>query len=297
MYSMEGRCVSVTCFDGSQHTCGFNCSSLLQNKQSSGNYTPRPQPRGPTPAELERDRVLTVHEWENLAFEAYQRDDYVSAASYYQKALEYDPYNVGLSENLSVSRLRIREAQERRVAEQRAAQRAAERRIAEQRLAEQKATEESQQAVNAVPQMVQVVTNPAIPGYLSSVNTALELVSLTPSLLILHPSPHVRAEAQKGLVEATLKKVTEASAVFALNQQLRKGKLEPMRWDTEAEKERKRQEALRHSKEVDGLRLKAFQEAEQQADALKETMLRSNVIGITPGPALSELLRMTTSKE
>ena len=119
------------------------------------------------------------------------------------------------------------------------------------------------------------------------------LISVTKALLLFHPSPHVRVEVQKLLVEETMIKITEAAAIFIINQQLGLGKLKPIHQDTEAEKETKKQEALRHSKKVESLRLQAHQEAREKAEALKESDLSGDKIRITPGPAMSQLLKVS----
>ena len=217
---------------------------------SQGNTVYYTQPAGPTAQELEQDRVYTVHEYNDMGYEAYERGDYNSAVIYFEEAIEYDPHNPALHDNLS------------------------------------KAQEKALEVLSAS-------TYISIPPYLTSVLTSLGLISIKPKLLLLHPSPHVRMEAQKLLVEETMKKITDAAATFVINQQLGLGKIEPMQWDTEAEKERKNEEVLSHSKKVENLRLQAHQEAKKKAEELKETDLNGESIQIIPGSAMSQLLKVS----
>jgi hypothetical protein len=133
---------------------------------------------------------------------------------------------------------------------------------------------------------------PSLVSYLSSMKTSLEVVSMTEFLFIFHPSPHVRAETQKLLVEKTLQQITNAAATFALNTQLKRDSFKPMRWDTDAEKRAKKQEAERYSKKVETLRLQAHEEAKSKAQGLEESDLGVEKIRITPGPALSQLIKV-----
>ena len=170
----------------------------------------------------------------------------MSAAEYFEKALDYDPYNPVLLDNLKDAEEKVRNT-----------------------------------------------PSPSFTSYLSSINTSLEIISVSQFLLLIHPSPNVRMEAQKLLVEKTLKQITDASATFVLNSQLKHGKLKPMRWDTEAEKQAKEEEAQRYSQKVENLKLQAHQEAKTKGQELKETELSGEKIKITPGPALSQLIKVS----
>jgi len=247
-YGLDGQCISVVCFDGSVHECGFDCSSLRSG--STGGGMPQ-QPQGPSKEELERQRVESTHEWNNMGAEAYERGDYNSAVIYFQEALKYDPHNPSLIDNLSAAR--------------------------------EKAITPSGSAVS-------------VPAYLSSVSTALELVSVTPGLLILHPSPYVREEAQRQLVEETLKTIANAAAEMVISENSRARSLGGLSWDTEAEKAAKLDEAERVSREVEGLRLSAHEEARMKAGALGAPELSgAGNIDIVPGPAMSQLIDASIS--
>lgn len=223
------------------------CNSQGSNWGNTEYYT---QPTGPSAQELEQDRIYNVHEYNDMGYDAYERGDYNSAVIYFEEAIEYDPHNPALHDNLAK--------------------------------AQKKALE-----------VLTTSTYISIPPYLTSVMTSLGLISIKSKLLLFHPSPHVRMEAQKLLVEETMKKITDAAATFVINQQLGMGTIEPFRWDTEAEKERKRQEVLRHSQEVEKLRLQAHQEAKKKAQELKESDLNGEYIQITPGSAMSQLLKVS----
>jgi len=248
-YGLDGQCISVVCFDGSVHACGFDCSALKSGSTGGGGVPQQPQ--GPSKEELERQRVESVHDWNDMGAEAYERGDYNSAVSYFQEALKYDPHNPSLIDNLAAAR--------------------------------EKAIAPSGSTIS-------------VPAYLSSVSTALELVSVTPALLILHPSPYVREEAQRQLVEETLKAVANAAAEMVISENGRAQSLSGLSWDTEAEKAAKLAEAERVSREVEGLRLSAHEEARMKAGALGAPELSgAGNIDIVPGPAMSQLIDASIS--
>jgi len=221
--------------------------SVCNNQSSTTYYT---QPTGPTAQELEQDRIYTVHEYNDMGYDAYERGDYSSAVIFFEEAIEYDPHNPALLDNLAK--------------------------------AEQKVLE-----------VLSTSTYISIPPYLTSLMKTLGIASISWKMMLLHPSPNVRMEAQKRLVEEALKKITEASAAFVLNQQLGLGEIEPFQWDTEAEKQRKRDEVVRHSQKVENLRLQAHEEATRKAQELKETDLNGQYIKIVPSTALSKLLKVS----
>ncbi|MBU1275273.1 MAG: bacterial transcriptional activator domain-containing protein [Proteobacteria bacterium] len=103
-------CISVTCFDGSNHPCGFDCRSLLPKvNRGTGKWTTvsPPQPKGPSPQELERLRGMALDEANETGIAAYNRGDYARAVAYFARALEYDPHNPNLQHNLKRARQRL----------------------------------------------------------------------------------------------------------------------------------------------------------------------------------------------
>ena len=135
-----------------------------------------------------------------------------------------------------------------------------------------------------------------VPNYLSSAEMSLmslDLVSATSSLLVFHPVPHVRAEAQKRMAKETMETITDLTARFIISESAKQGKLEPFQKDTEAEKAAKRRAARYDSLEVESLRLKAHKEAWEKSQMLNSSELQSGKnIRIVPGPAMSELLEI-----
>ncbi|MFH2128265.1 MAG: tetratricopeptide repeat protein [Pseudomonadota bacterium] len=103
-------CISVTCFDGSQHPCGFDCRSLLPKvNRPTGKWTTvtPAKPRGPSPQELERLRGMALDEANEIGIAAYSKGDYARAVAYFARALEYDPHNPTLQHNLKRARDRL----------------------------------------------------------------------------------------------------------------------------------------------------------------------------------------------
>lgn len=73
------------------------------------------RPAGPSPEEIERkreDMVLTLSE---EAVKAYQRGDWAAAVNYFRKALEYDPHNPALEEDLKKAHMRLTQANEQKI--------------------------------------------------------------------------------------------------------------------------------------------------------------------------------------
>ncbi len=130
--------------------------------------------------------------------------------------------------------------------------------------------------------------------YFSSLKTALEIVQLSPHLLILHPDPYVRMEAHKALVKDTMKTVAEAAAKFILSEHLNDQKLEPFEWESEKEKALRKQEAMRHSKYVAELFVKASTEAQykyQKLDLSKQP--NDKPVHIPTEKAMSQLIEIS----
>jgi len=116
-YGMNGKCVKVVCFDGSVHPCGFDCSSLIRNRQApvgskggTGTYIP-PGPSGPTPQQLEKEREERVEELNEKGLDAYERRDFATAAIYFREALAYNPHDPSLKHNLRRAEEKAREAE------------------------------------------------------------------------------------------------------------------------------------------------------------------------------------------
>lgn len=110
-------CIRVTCFDGSNHPCGFDCRSLLPKvNRGTGKWTTvsPPQPKGPSPQELERLRGMALDEANETGIAAYNKGDYARAVAYFARALEYDPHNPTLQHNLKRARDRLDEQDRRR---------------------------------------------------------------------------------------------------------------------------------------------------------------------------------------
>jgi len=93
------------------------------------------------------------------------------------------------------------------------------------------------------------------------------------------------------VLTGNFKKITEASAAFVLNQQLGMEEIEPFQWDTEAVKQRKMEEVVRHSQKVENLRLQTHIEASKQTQELEEIDLNGEFIQIIPGSAMSQLTK------
>lgn len=97
-------CISITCFDGSVHSCDFDCSTLVPSSGGGGGGTGgslRTIPSGPTAEEIERQKrwqqSYDLNEEGNSYFEAGNCE---KAAEYYRKALEIDPNRPVIRENL-----------------------------------------------------------------------------------------------------------------------------------------------------------------------------------------------------
>jgi hypothetical protein len=130
--------------------------------------------------------------------------------------------------------------------------------------------------------------------YFHSLKTALGIVNLTPHLLILHPNPYVRMEAHKALARDTMKTVAEAAAEFILSEHLNRQKLQPFKWQSEKEKSLRKQEAMRHSKYVAELFVKASAEAQYKYQKLDLSKHQSDKpISILPEKAMSQLIEIS----
>lgn len=55
----------------------------------------------------EQEREINVIKLNDLGFEAYERGDYSEAMDYFQKALEHDPYNYSIKQNIQASKEKI----------------------------------------------------------------------------------------------------------------------------------------------------------------------------------------------
>lgn len=84
-------------------------------------------PAGPSPEEIERKREDMVLSLSEEAVKAYRRGDWAAAVSYLRKALEYDPHNPALEEDLKKAHMKLTQANAQKVQaeKQKAAQQAA----------------------------------------------------------------------------------------------------------------------------------------------------------------------------
>lgn len=129
--------------------------------------------------------------------------------------------------------------------------------------------------------------------YFHSLKTALGIVNLTPHLLILHPDPYIRMEANKALARDTMKTVAEAVAEFIIAEHLNRQKLQPFKWESEKEKALRKQEAMHHSKYVAELFVKASAEAQYKYQKLDLSKHQSDKpISIPTEKAMSQLLEI-----
>lgn len=131
-------------------------------------------------------------------------------------------------------------------------------------------------------------------GYLSSLQTALGIAGLWPHLLIFHPDPNIRAEANRQLARESMEKIAEAATTFVAEERLGGGKIEPFPWETEAERTARRQEAMDHARKVESLRLEALEEARSLAEALMVSESKED-IRIQTKPAMKQLLKVCIS--
>ena len=118
-YGFRGECKKVVCFDGSVHECGFDCSSLVRNKpggggSKGGTYIPSlpPAPSGPIPQQLEKEREERVEDLNERGLDAYEARDFAAAARYFREALEYNPHDPTLKQNLRKAEQKAREVEE-----------------------------------------------------------------------------------------------------------------------------------------------------------------------------------------
>jgi tetratricopeptide (TPR) repeat protein len=131
-------------------------------------------------------------------------------------------------------------------------------------------------------------------SYLSSLDTALDITKLSPYLMVFHPNPHVRAEANRQLVRDTLNLIAEEAATFIAMERLNAGTITPFPWETKAEQMARRSEARRHAEKVESLWHEALAEARRQADEMIVADLKED-IRIQPKPAMAQLLKISVS--
>lgn len=107
-----------------QTATGIQCP----RRGSGSGYSASPSaPSGPSPEEIERKREDMVLTLSDEAVNAYQRGDWAAAVHYLRKALEYDPHNPALLEDLKKAHMRLTQANEQKIQaeRQKAAQQAA----------------------------------------------------------------------------------------------------------------------------------------------------------------------------
>jgi hypothetical protein len=131
-------------------------------------------------------------------------------------------------------------------------------------------------------------------NYLSSLNTVLDIAYIAPHLLIFHPDPNVRAEANKKLARKALDDTAEAAAAFVAEERLNGGKIKPFPWETEAERMARRSSAIRHAERIDSLRLEALKEARELAELVIVSDPKED-IRIQTKPATEQLLKICIS--
>lgn len=126
-------------------TCGLGACidarpTISGSRPSSGGggysppvYTP---PQGPTPQELQQRREMSMHDANDLGSDAYRTGDYVTAIRYFEQALESEPDDPTLQENLRAARAAFKAQQDQRTREAQAARGAQARAIDEARSAQ-----------------------------------------------------------------------------------------------------------------------------------------------------------------
>lgn len=127
-------------------------------------------------------------------------------------------------------------------------------------------------------------------SYLASVATVLTIKSLSPKVLLFHPDPNVRMNAQKALAEESLKKIVEATSVFIYNEHLNRGQMEPFRWESAEERARRKRFAKQHAVLVNELMFEAFAENRVRVE---QAYMQGDIIEIDTGPAMRQLLELT----
>ena len=95
--------------------CVGNCNTPGPSTPPVVTGTPPPVqlPAGPTPAEVEAKREAAVFHYNDLAIAAAERGDWKTAVSNFEAALQYDPHNPVLQENLKKAKQRLALAQSR----------------------------------------------------------------------------------------------------------------------------------------------------------------------------------------
>ncbi len=100
------------------------CVSLSGGSTSSrggGGSSPNlPAPTGPTPQQLQQQSERAMHDANDGGTEAFKRGNYADALRYFQTALEQDPDDPTVLENLRATRTKLREESDRRAAASRA---------------------------------------------------------------------------------------------------------------------------------------------------------------------------------
>jgi len=103
-------CALGTCIDARPSISGGRPSGG-GGGYSAPVYTPPP---GPTPQELQQRREMSMHEANDLGTDAFRSGDYVTAIRYFEHALESEPDDPALLDNLRGARAALREQQEQR---------------------------------------------------------------------------------------------------------------------------------------------------------------------------------------
>ena len=132
--------------------------------------------------------------------------------------------------------------------------------------------------------------------YLKSVGTVLAIKSLSSKFLLFHPDPNVRMQAQIALVEESLKKITEASAVFVFNEHMNRGKVEAFRWEDESLREKRKHVARQHALWVNELVFQAYEENRVQLESMRlDEQVPGSAIRVEAGPAMQQLFKLSYS--
>lgn len=250
-------------YSGTEYMCMCNCASVgvqsCKPKTNSENVSTGSKRYSPqkTYNKPKLDLGIKVNELNEYGLDEYDNGNYQEAINYFQKALEYDPYNYDVKYNIDMARKKAN--------------------------------------FNSYSTNKNRSSHITIPSYLSSISTSLEIASISQHLMIFHPSPRVRLKAQKKMLEDTMNKISEETANFIMNEKIKQDKLYAFKYESEYEKKHKRNEAIRYGKIVEELRYKSYIEAKYLANKFSQSDISNGKIKVISGKSMSELFRIANT--